>query len=397
MNILPKIRPKGTNRNDKVNIKIRIIHKGEAREIGTKFYVEPKFFQANGKVSSDVPGSDYINFEIQKMILNFQEKLLKINSKQLDINRIIEILRDETFVDSNFSAYFKKIVEKKAKTNKRTGEIFQATLDKIQKFDNRSPLLFENITPGWLKDFEDNMKQDGKKKATMSIHFRNIRTVFNDAIDHNEAPLSLYPFRRFKIKEGSDEKTPLSLAQLKNLIALQLEQPYQMAAKHAFILSFCLIGINSSDLMDLTPKNVNKGRIRYSRNKNGKQYNIKLEPEALDYIEKLKGDVHVVNLAERFKSVKTFTTCTNLLLKKIGKEIEMPGLIMYSARHTWASLAKNLLGTDDNDIAAALGHSIGGVTQTYIHRNQDLIDKVNRNLLNEVFGNNPVKKARSKK
>ena len=44
-----------------------------------------------------------------------------------------------------------------------------------------------------------------------------------------------------------------------------------------------------------------------------------------------------------------------------------------------------LLKVDDNDISAALGHSIGGVTQTYIHRNQEYIDKINRKLLDKVF------------
>lgn len=396
MNIFPGILPGKTNRNGKVNIKIRIIHNGESREIGTKFYIDPKYFLSSGMVSDELPGYDYINVELQKLVLNYNTTLLKVNWKQLHVNRIVEILKDENFVNSDFLAYFRKVIVKKSKVNRRTGEIYQATLDKVEKFEIRRPLLFENITEGWLKDFRDEEKSIGNSKATISIHLRNIRAVINDAIDNREIPLSLYPFRRFQIQSGSDEKTPLTLNQLKKLIALHPETKGQENAKNALLLSFCLIGMNSSDMMDCLDRDVKSGRLRYERNKSKKKLNIKLEPEALEYIEKLKGKDHLLNFSARFKNAKTFSSSTNQLLKPLGDEIGMENLMMYTARHTWASLAKNLLGVEDNDIAAALSHSVGGVTQAYIHRNQEYIDKINRDLLDIVF-KEPVRRTRKKK
>ena len=395
MNISAVILPKKKNKSGKVNIKIRIVHKREVRDIGTNFYIMPTQWKGS-KVDDDVTGADYINYEVNKTILGYQEKLLKANYRDLPISRIVEILREDKFINSDFLAYFRKVIEKKTKTNQRTGEIYQTTLDKIRNFDRRSVLLFEDISSGWLKDFEANMKQQGNKKATRSIHFRNIRTVFNDAIDHNEIDLSLYPFRRYQIVSGSDEKTPLTLSQLQSLIKLQLELPSHQNAQKVFLLSFCLIGINSTDLMELTQKSISSGRILYTRDKTTKPYSVKLEREALDLINQLRGEKRLLNLADRFKSVKTFTTSTNIILKKIGKQIGLPGLMVYTARHTWASLAKNLLGTEDNDISAALGHTIGGVTQTYIHRNQEFIDKINRSLLDKVFEVKPIRRKQKK-
>ncbi len=385
MNILPAILEKKTNRNGKVNIKIRISHNRKVRDIGTKYYIDPNHFLKNGKISDELPGADFINFEIQKTILGYQEKLLKVNYKNMPIDRILEILRNEEFINSDFSAYFRKVMAKKARTNARTGLIFQTTLDKIEKFDPVKPLLFDHINTGWLRDFEGYMKQCGNEKGTMSLHFRNIRTVFNDAIDHNEISITLYPFRRYKIPTGNKEQTPLTLDQLKMMVSIQLEFPYLQMARNVFMLSFCLIGINSSDLMDVKEPDIAGGRLRYDRNKTRKKYNIKLEPEAMAYIEKMRGEKALINLQDRFKNTNCFTSATNALLKRIGREIGAPSLTMYTARHTWASLAKNVLKVDDNDISAALGHSIGGVTQTYIHRNQEYIDKINRKLLDKVF------------
>ena len=395
MNISAVILKKKTNKSGKVNIKIRIVHKREVRDLGTEFYILPSQWKGS-KVDEDLPGSDYINFEVNKKILGYQEKLLKTNYRDLPISRIVEILKAEKFVNLSFITYFEKVIQNKSKTNIRTGEIYQATIDKIRKFDSRSVLLFTDISSGWLRDFDSWMKQKGNKKATRSIEFRNIRAVFNDAIDHNEIELNLYPFRRYQIVSGSDEKTPLTLRQLQKLIQLQPDLPSHRMAKEIFLLSFCLIGINSTDLFELTDGDIKGGRIFYTRDKTEKGYSVKLEKEALDLISQLRGKEKLLNLGDRFKSVKTFTSSTNQILKKIGLQIGMHKLIVYTARHTWASLAKNLLGTEDNDISAALGHTIGGVTQTYIHRNQELIDKINRGILDKVFNVKPIRRVQKK-
>ena len=50
-----------------------------------------------------------------------------------------------------------------------------------------------------------------------AIHLRNIRAVFNKAIDEEVIGLELYPFRRFKIEKERTRKRAVSLAQLRVL------------------------------------------------------------------------------------------------------------------------------------------------------------------------------------
>lgn len=55
-----------------------------------------------------------------------------------------------------------------------------------------------------------------------------------------------------------------------------------------FMLGFYLIGINLSDLLELPADCIKRGRIQYKRNKTGRLYDIKVEPEAMEIIKKYK-------------------------------------------------------------------------------------------------------------
>jgi len=57
-----------------------------------------------------------------------------------------------------------------------------------------------------------------------------------------------------------------------------------------------------------------------------------------------------------------------------------PELTTYWARHTWATIAAEL-DIPKETISAALGHSMGDVTDIYIQFNRKKIDKANRKVL----------------
>ncbi len=393
MNIYPIVLDKKTNKLGKVNIKIRIIHRRKVRDIGTDFYIDPNFWTSDAKVDNKYENADYLNFEISKKILGYQERILKINYRSMNINEIVAFLRTEEAPEIDLKKnrspklipYYKKIIEEKTRVNKRTGEIYAETLVAVERFAGQADITFEEITAGWLRRFVIACYERDNKKDTIRMHLRNIRHVFNCAIDEPIIPLGIYPFRRFIMPKGTTERVPLSLDQLKKLISLRFENEAEERARLAFLLSFVMIGINNSDIYKLPSDAIVDGRVYFSRNKTSKDYSIKIEPEITEYIELQKGSVTLVNFADHYKSPRAFTKFINKKLKDVGKEIGALKLIMYIARHTWAALAKNELGIDDNDISAALGHSIKGVTQGYTHRRRELVDQLNRQVLDLVF------------
>ena len=61
-----------------------------------------------------------------------------------------------------------------------------------------------------------------------------------------------------------------------------------------FFLMFFLMGINLVDLSRLT--NIENGRVSYKRAKTGTLYDIKVEPDAQDIIERNRGSEHLISL-----------------------------------------------------------------------------------------------------
>jgi hypothetical protein len=102
------------------------------------------------------------------------------------------------------------------------------------------------------------------KTNPISIHLRNIRAVFNYAIDNEET--ELYPFRKFAIKKEETRKHSLRPEQLATLRDFNGEE-YQKEYQDIFILMSYLIGIKAIDLFNL--KQIVDGRIEYKREKTG--------------------------------------------------------------------------------------------------------------------------------
>lgn len=302
---------------------------------------------------------------------------------------LIDEGEDETI---KFTRHFQRFID--GKTNKGTKGVYKHTLDKIQSFDpDIDKKKFEDITLQWLTDFEAFCARTASKNAR-NIHLRNIRAVFNNAIDYEIT--TAYPFRRFKIRPEATRKRSMSVEELRRLFDYPVE-PYAEIYRDCFKLIFMLIGINSVDLWGL--KLITKdGRIEYKRAKTGRLYSIKVEPEAMEIINRYRGKNGLLCIADRWSDSRNFRHQCNKALQKIGqverkgrggKKIitaEFEGLTTYWARHTWATIAYNDLQIPKDIIAQALGHSgAETVTDIYLDKNPKLVDEANRRVLNWVL------------
>lgn len=166
-----------------------------------------------------------------------------------------------------------------------TRRLYMCTLSRMRAFDaDVDALTFEDITRDWLLRFEAWMRDRGMKKNASNIHLRNIRAVFNDALD--DEVITCYPFRRLKIRPEPTRKRSLSVERLRELFGAEVE-PYARQYLDMFKLSFMLCGINTVDLCHLEA--IGDGRVEYRRAKTGRLYSVKVEPEALDIINRYGG------------------------------------------------------------------------------------------------------------
>ena len=292
-----------------------------------------------------------------------------------------------------FTDYFKSFIEKKAG---RTREIYQNTLDKIVRLHG-DDVPFDAINYAWLENFDRSMRESdirngrgevlrtGLATNARAIHLRNIRAVFNKAIDEEVIGLELYPFRRFKIEKERTRKRAVSLTQLRALFDYPCETAAEEWAIDVARMIFYLIGINTVDLFNL--EEYDGEYIHYRRAKTGTLYSIKVEPEAAALLEKYRGREHLLNFRERFKHMESFKAKINKTLKGIAsKDPRIPVMTSYTFRHTWATLAAEL-DIPKETIAAGLGHAQNAtVTDVYIDFNRKKVDAANRRVLDYVAG-----------
>lgn len=363
-------------------IKIAVCKKGKTALYSVGIKINPAYWDKKAQKVINHPRAASLNIILSKRKIEFDEILLRLTDEGVLVNlsatevknKVSEVISppqkedDQSLFCSQFELFIKKC---KAE---RTRDIYQNTLNKIRLFDDKSSSLsFDDVTKQWLDKFELWLRDEKKNGInTISIDLRNIRAVFNAAID--EGITASYPFRRKKIKSEETRKRSLSIDKIRKLF--QEDGLYV----DLFKLSFLLIGINLVDLCSLTE--IVDGRINYTRSKTRKKYSIKVEPEALELINRHRGHSRLLCCAENYGDYKILTTMADRALKAFHD-----GLSLYWARHSWATIAASL-DIPIETIAAALGHGYGNrTTAIYINFDQGKVDAANRKVIDWVLKN----------
>ena len=374
--------------------------------VGVK--IAPSLWDKKAQSVKKCPRKAYFDKAISDRYYAVQEMISKLSEEDEELMRRLTITEIKNIIlerldgkerkdtgNGSFALGYKKFVETK---QGRTRQIYETTWKRICEFTDKAERLnFEDITAKWLNEFNGYMAKRSPAQNARSIHLRDIRAVFNFAID--EEMTDLYPFRKFKIKSTPTMKRSLSADDIRMIATMPL-LPWQEEYRDVFMLIFYLIGINIVDLFSLTHENVQNGRIVYTRRKTKRIYSIKIEPEAQEILERRKGTTHLIDVADRYKDHTNFTSRFNKALKTFGTwEVDehhkqkvrykpyWDFLSSYWARHSWATIAYNDCNIPVDVISQALGHSMGNrVTMVYINSDSKKVDEANRKVIEKVRG-----------
>lgn len=339
---------------------------------------------------ADVPSADILTTHLNRVYGIIQQLALLNDEQQMDefksqvdeaLGRNPKKSKPKYFID-----YIRMFASEK--TNRKTKSIYDQTFKKVRDYD--ASATFDSIDYRWLQGYEkrySRMTTNGR-----GISLRSIRAVFNWAIVNGYT--DRYPFRQFKIKEERTRKRSLTIDQLRLLRDYPV-QAWQEEYRDIFMLQFYLIGINISDLLEL--RKLTDGRCVYRRKKTGRLYDIAVPPEAMEIINKYKGENYLINPLDRYKNVDNYVAHLNIGLKKIGAcrcirdthgntryeyDSLFPELSTYWSRHTWATIAASL-DIPKETIGKSLGHYEWDSTTTdiYIAFDNRKIDEANRRVI----------------
>lgn len=399
-----------------VSMMLSLTSHGKSALIPVGVKIAPSLWDKKAQSVKKCPRKAYFDKAISDRYYAVQEMISKLSEEDEELMRRLTITEIKNIIlerldgkerkdtgNGSFALGYKKFVETK---QGRTRQIYETTWKRICEFTDKAERLnFEDITAKWLNEFNGYMAKRSPAQNARSIHLRDIRAVFNFAID--EEMTDLYPFRKFKIKSTPTMKRSLSADDIRMIATMPL-LPWQEEYRDVFMLIFYLIGINIVDLFSLTHENVQNGRIVYTRRKTKRIYSIKIEPEAQEILERRKGTTHLIDVADRYKDHTNFTSRFNKALKTFGTwEVDehhkqkvrykpyWDFLSSYWARHSWATIAYNDCNIPVDVISQALGHSMGNrVTMVYINSDSKKVDEANRKVIDRVAPEAPTRPPR---
>lgn len=322
------------------------------------------------------------DLDLQIIQLGFERDISRMTASQLKAvvtAKKEEFLPSTTTVASMFDEYLEQDL------SAGTKGLYLATKAKIEKYAGKN-ILMEDINYKWLIGFEKFLAKTRGVNGR-AIDLRNLRAICNYAV--NTGVVSDYAFQKFPVKQEPTKKRSVSIEKLRELYRYPCKG-YSGVYRDYFFLMFFLIGVNAKDLFLAKPNAVVNGRFEYSRSKTGKQYSIKIEPEAAELLKQYKGKKYLVEVMDHVKEYRNFLHGMNDALGMIGiaekGEPVIPDLTSYYARHTWATIAYEI-GVPVDVISQALGHSMGNrTTLIYIKPNQTKVDDANRRVIDYLLG-----------
>lgn len=386
------------------NIKIRITQNCKSEYIPTDLYVNPKKFKGGFVTGGEA--ANFLNSRIRDEVEKYSQRYYKLGEhrENLTAKEIKErVLVSQFKEEIDFHKFADQYVEELISQGREgTARSMRATVAQLKKF--RSKLMFSEITLQFLNDYITFLKEKGVKNG-VDNYMRAMRRIFregqNKLNDEDRGLIRIphYPFKKLKYDKPvfKTKENVLSAEELQKFINYKPQRGRQKMAKDMFLLMFYLIGINAIDLYNLGNPD-KKGRVNYVRAKTGKEYSIKLEPEAIEIINRYKGTDLLLNMADRYKNSQDLIKYINMEVKNIGRAIQeelqkedkdatFPTEISSNwARHSWATIARNDCRINKDDVALCLGHEDmdNKVTDIYIKYDYSIIDRSNRKVIDKV-------------
>lgn len=376
---------------------LRLTQNGKSTSISIGIKLHSSEWDAKKlRVLKKNPNQAELNLLLKNIILNFENKLRKIEStnQQKNLVELKKLLTSNTTEKPktfyNFSLEQIEIL----KTQKRFGnaQSYMTATNSLKEYAGINTNLSE-IDYNFILGFENHLSLKGLSTNARAAYMRAIRALLNRAGKIGCYDMANYPFNNFKIKTQKTASRAETVEKLIELNNLTLEKgTEQWHARNIFLLIFGLIGISFIDLLLLKKSDLKNGRIQYKRRKTGKLYSIKATPLVTDILKIYSNDSSEFLLPQfeldgveesriRHK-VNLGLKITNRYLKQLGKKIEITTpLTTYTARYSWANIAKSN-GYSKDLIAEALGHNYGNaVTGIYLENyGNEIIDLANDKL-----------------
>ena len=412
------VMPHEQKKDKTYNVKIQITYQRKVKRISTSIFVKPEDLTKSFKIK---------NPDITKQVDNLIESYrsicagLQIELNDYTLDDIVSVIKEErnkvTYID--FIQFSREWI---ATSTCKGAKNYKSALNAFVEFLGTDSLDINKLSREILCRFKDYLsikrekqvallKKQGKRipsNRMVSLYLGSLRHLFNLAKkqynDYDKGIIIVQnsPFENFTIpKQEASRKRALDAELIKAIWGLPYKSKgngeektcvYNLA-KDCFVMSFCLIGMNSVDLH--TANVLQDDTIIYNRQKTSERRSdnalmkVKIQEQVRSLIDKYKDHTgeRIFKFHLKYSTPSSFNRAINKGLKEIGDALGIEDLEFYSARHSWATIAINKVGIDKYTVHSALNHLDESmkVTDIYIERDFSTENSANAKVLEYVF------------
>lgn len=398
------------------NVKIRLTYKRVPRILATQITAQPDDVTVK-KPRKLKPGSNAL-LRANELVAEMYKAVDDLSYSALEVMTVDDVARylDRKLHEGavSFRLDFFEYLERFAAARRvpSTAGNYTVAANALKRYLGRDTLDISEITGTMLLGFQEHLRQrvwrthtgkeakSGRKilaDASPNYYVAALKTVYNAAkLEYNDEEEGIInipknPFAKLpKPKPRPPMRTARPVAFIQKLISFDGPlKPNERRALDIYILSFALMGMNVADLYEAKAPDGDVLSYKRRKTRNNRLdealIRVKLDPRIKPILARWKDPTgkYFIRAFRVYSSADSMGDIVNKALAKWAKANGEERFTMYSARHSWATIARSsACGVDKATVDECLDH-VGDhkLADVYIEKDWSILWAANKKVL----------------
>lgn len=257
-----------------------------------------------------------------------------------------------------------------------TAKTYVNAYRRFRDFRNGMDLAFDELTPDMIERYDAWLRNRSLKTNSIRFYLRTLNTLLCKAVIEGLLEPDRRLFSRVRLSYVPTTKRAISEHELKAIAQLPLPRGSSMAlARDIFMFSFYTRGMSFVDMAFLKKTDLKGRLLEYCRKKTNQHLSIAWERALQTIVDRYahltKDTSYMLPIIRaedgtEYQQYRRMHENVNWALRIIGERAGLRiRLTTYVARHTWASIARNM-NFSIAIISEGMGHRSYRTTQVYL-------------------------------
>ena len=382
----------------------QVIHKRKVKWISTEHHIYANEWDEKTETIVVVAGSErkgtlaLMRCKIDWALKRWQNILdtMERNHKDYTVEELCDAFSKEQTYKTVFVFLQEQVFKKEQMKRQGTARTYVNAYRRFKAFREDVDLTFDELTPDMIECYEAWLIDKRLKQNSIRCYLRTLNTLLCKAVEEGLLD-NTNLFSHVRLSYVKTTKRAISEKELKVIANLELPENSTMAlARDIFMFSFYMRGMPFVDIAYLRKTDLKNGMWTYCRKKTNQCLMVeweKAQQKILDrYAHQMENRSYLLPIIKEedgteYKQYQRMQININRALKKIGEmaELKMP-LTTYVARHTWASVARDM-NIPIAVISEGMGHNSIKTTQVYLNSiDISRINEANKRIIKRIGG-----------